>query len=257
VRRESDGAVLQQEASNCLQPVILDVSDAEGVAAAIGKIAAVAGGAGLAGLVNNAGVSFAGPLEFLPVEDLRQQLEVNVIGQLTVTQACLPLLRVGRGRILMMSSVSGLIASPFLGPYTASKFALEALSDALRVELRPWGISVILVEPGVIATPIWEKSLTVADERIARMPEEARIYYGEAIERVRSFARHSENNGLPAEAVSRVVAEALSASRPRARYLVGPPAIQLVRLLRLVPTPLRDWLVARRLGWGKNNFKTY
>lgn len=248
VRRAEDGAALLQEASGTLQPLLLDVCDGESVAAAVRQVAAVLGGTGLSGLVNNAGISVAGPLEFLPLEDLRRQLEVNVIGQVAVTQACLPLLRQARGRIVMISSTSGLFALPFLGPYAASKFALEALSDSLRVELRPWGMAVIVVEPGAIATPIWEKSLAEADAMRTRLPAQAEGYYHQVMEGTRAYAQKAEERGLPAEAVARVVAQALTARRPRARYqVVGTGSAVLFRLVRLVPTPLRDWLVARRL----------
>jgi NAD(P)-dependent dehydrogenase (short-subunit alcohol dehydrogenase family) len=246
VRRESDRRALLQEASSRLQAVILDVCDAVSVSSAIEQIKAGVGQAGLAGLVNNAGISVAGPLEFLPLEDLRRQLEVNVVGQIAVTQACLPLLRLGRGRIVMMSSTSGLFASPFLGPYAASKFALEALSDSLRLELRRWGMAVVLVEPGAIVTPIWSKSLSVARSMRENLPELAQANYGDMMDRVELLAKGSAEKGLPAEAVARVVAEALSVRRPRARYQVVRPASGGVRRLLLhTPTPMRDWLVAR------------
>ena len=145
------------------EPLRLDVTDAGQIAAAAELVANVVGEAGLAGLVNNAGIAVPGPLELLPIDAWRRQLEVNVIGQVAVTQAFLPLLRKGRGRLVNIGSVNGGLAIPYMAPYSASKFALEAITDALRTELRPFGIQVAAVEPGPIHTPIWEKSLALAD----------------------------------------------------------------------------------------------
>src|SRR3972149_6942761 len=164
VRREVDGESLKSETSDRVTPILIDVTDSVSIASAAEVVAAAVGEAGLAGLVNNAGIPVPGPLEFLPLEDIRRQLEVNVIDQIAVTQAFLPLLRKGRGRIVNVGSIAGKFATPFLGPYTASKHAMEGLSDALRQELRPWGIHVALVEPGSIATPIWQKGQANANE---------------------------------------------------------------------------------------------
>jgi NAD(P)-dependent dehydrogenase (short-subunit alcohol dehydrogenase family) len=246
VRRDEDGAALRAKASERLTPVLLDVTDAVSVAAAAAVVRAALGEGGLAGLVNNAGIAVAAPLEFIPLDALRQQLEVNVIGQVAVTQAFLPLLRAGRGRIVNISSVGGLIASPFFGPYSASKFALEALSDALRGELRPWGLHVALIEPGTIATPIWEKSLAAADRLIARLPSRAMEYYGKVIPAIRSQARASGKAGVAPEVVARVVHRALTARRPKARYLVGRGA-RIIPLIAALPDRTRDALLARQL----------
>ena len=254
VRRAADGSALQSKASDRLKPVNLDVTNPEAITEVGQLLADELGECGLDGLVNNAGIALAGPLEFLPVGDLRQQLEVNVIGQLAVTQMALPLLRKARGRVIMMSSISGLVTSPFLGPYSASKFALEALSDALRVELRPWGLRVIVIEPAGILTPIWEKSLAKADERLARMPPTVHEYYGSAIELMRWRVQRSATIGLPVSEVSRAVVEALTDPHPRARYIVGRAARWLIPLLQLAPVGLRDWLFAKNLESTKRNF---
>jgi NAD(P)-dependent dehydrogenase (short-subunit alcohol dehydrogenase family) len=244
VRDPADGERLTRAASDRLVPVHLDVTDAVSVQAAVETVAHALGDAPLSGLVNNAGIAVASPLEFVPLDALRRQMEVNVIGQVAVTQAFLPPLRRARGRIVNMGSMAGRFASPFMGPYNASKFALEALTDSLRLELRPWGIHVSIVEPGVIATPIWQKSLLAAGELTAAMPEEAHTLYGRAIESIR---RGVENiGGIPAEKVARVVAHALTARRPRPRYVVGRDARTAVGLSYL-PTRMRDWLVAKRL----------
>src|SRR5690606_23377140 len=175
VRKEADGAALVRASASSVTPVLLDVSDAAMIADAVSLIEQRSGSTALHAVVNNAGIAVAGPLEFLPLGELRRQLEVNVVGQIAVTQACLPLLRRAHaaderaGRIVFMSSVSGRSALPFTGAYAASKFALEAAADSLRVELLPFGLRVVLVEPGVITTPIWETSRAVAE----RMLEQA------------------------------------------------------------------------------------
>jgi NAD(P)-dependent dehydrogenase (short-subunit alcohol dehydrogenase family) len=244
VRNPEDAARLAEAGSERLMPVHLDVTDAESLAEAAESVTESLRGDGLGGLVNNAGIAVAGPLEFIPVDEFRRQLEINVVGQVAATQAFLPLLRAGRGRIVNISSASGRFANPFMGPYAASKFALEALSDSLRLELRPWGLHVVLVEPGVIDTPIWKKSLASADRLIAAMPPGAQELYGPAIEAIR---RGVENlRGIPAERVADTVVRALTAPRPRSRYVIGRDARLRVGLSYL-PTRLRDWIVARRL----------
>src|SRR5208282_3844521 len=180
IRKAADGESLRRRASERLVPFHLDVSDETEVEQAARTV-----GGGLAGLVNNAGIVVGGMLEFLPLDALRHQLEVNVIGQIAVTQAFLTSLRKARGRIVNIGSLSGLISSPFSGPYCASKFALEALTDSLRLELRPWKIHVSIVEPGFIQTPIANKSLAAADAFRGRLPAEALQLYGPSMRAVR------------------------------------------------------------------------
>ena len=158
IRNESDGRSLIEGSAGRITPLLIEVTDSVSALAAADRVAGAVGSAGLSGLVNNAGIVVAGPLEFLPLSELRKQFEVNVLGQIAVTQAFLPLLRQARGRIVNMSSIAGRVAFPYIGPYSASKYALEAISDALRIELLPWGISVSVIEPGDVATPIWKKS---------------------------------------------------------------------------------------------------
>ena len=246
VRREEDSASLRRNASGRLTPIRLDVTDAASIAAAAALVTEALGDAGLAGLVNNAGIAVAAPLEFVPIDRLRAQLEVNVIGQIAVTQAFLPLIRRERGRIVNMSSVSGRLASPMVGPYTASKFALEALTDSMRVELRPWGIHVIAIEPGTIATPIWAKSAAAAEAMLATIPERAQTLYAPMIAGLRRHVASAGERGIPPEAVADVVADALAAPRPRTRYVVGRDA-RVGVLLAHLPDRARDWLIARRL----------
>jgi NAD(P)-dependent dehydrogenase (short-subunit alcohol dehydrogenase family) len=248
VRRKEDAERLAQAASERLLPVLLDVTDQEMIRAAARRVGEALGAEPLVGIVNNAGVAVGGPLEFVPLDDLREQLEVNVVGPVAVAQEFLPLLRRGGGRIVQMGSVSGRFASPFLGPYSASKFALEALSDALRVELRPWGIHVSIIEPGVIATPIWKKSLAAADEALAEMPAALEELYGQTLGAVRREVQTL--HGIPAARVADAVVHALTSARPRARYHVVGPSARLRLALSYLPTRLRDWLVARHLEKG-------
>ncbi len=247
VRKEADGDVLRRKASERLMPVLMDVTDAASIASAAQRVGAVVGEAGLAGLVNNAGVVVSGPLEFLPIAELRKQFGVNVIGQIAVTQAFLPLLRKGHGRIVNMGSIAGKVATPFFGPYAASKFAMEALTDALRMELRPWGISVSIVEPGAIATPIWEKSRRAAEEIVRNLPAEAHDLYDRALIAVREIADRGGKVAIPADSVARAVAHALTAKKPKSRYLVGSDAKFLAALAKFVPDRLRDRLIVGHL----------
>ncbi|HET8651131.1 MAG TPA: SDR family oxidoreductase [Gaiellaceae bacterium] len=196
----------------------------------------------LDGLVNNAGVAVAGPLEFLPTDELQHQLEVNVVGQLRVVQTVLPALRASRGRIVNIGSISGRSALPFLGAYAMSKFALEAMSDALRVELRPWGIPVAIVQPGTIRTAMWTR------ERPDPSPE-ALALYGNRLAAFRRFALKRSAHGAPPEAVAAVVESALTAERPRVRYLVGRDARLRAGIERL-PDRLRDRIYNRVLLGG-------
>ncbi len=246
VRKPEDGEALQTSATGELEPVIIDVTDAASIEAAAATVSEQAGG-GLAGLVNNAGVAYTGPLEFVALDDLRHQLEVNLIGHLAVTQAMLPELRKARGRIVNVTSIGGLVATPFFGPYVASKFALEAVSDCLRVELRPWGIETIAIEPGSAATEIWDSGQSIADETRARMGDEAERLYGEALDQTQRISAATGARGIPPEEVARVIHKALTVRRPRARYTVGRDAIGMKFASRLLPDRLWDRIVARSL----------
>lgn len=254
VRNDADGVMLRSRAGDAVAPIILDITDSGQVRAAADRIADETAGRGLHALVNNAGIAVAGPLEFLPLDEFRRQLEVNVVGQLAVTQACLPLLRRARdvadaddataGRIVFMSSVSGRSALPFMGAYAASKFALEAAADALRLELRPFGLAVILVEPGVITTPLWETSARAANDISERMPVATEQYYGPTLAAMRARVARGVT-GRPPERVAAVVARSLATRRPRPRYVIGLDAHARMVVQRLLPDRLRDWLVAQ------------
>jgi NAD(P)-dependent dehydrogenase (short-subunit alcohol dehydrogenase family) len=239
VRRPEDAESLLA-ADGRLKPVMLDVTRPDQIAEVARMIAAESGEAGLHGLVNNAGINVSGPLEFLPLEDLRRQFEVNLFGQLAVTQALLPLLRKARGRVVNIGSVSGWSAMPLVGPYCASKFALRALNDSLRLELRPWGIRVILVDPGPIATPIWDKA------RRGDIGAETEIFplYGPMIERALAFTAQTVARAIQPERVAGTVIRALESRRPRPRYLVG-STLRSGPFVEKLPVRLRDWLIAK------------
>jgi NAD(P)-dependent dehydrogenase (short-subunit alcohol dehydrogenase family) len=246
VRREVDAVSLRGAGSPRLTPVLLDVSQASSISAAVRTVGEVVGEKGLSGLVNNAGVPMGGPVEILDLEQVRKGFEVNVFGALALTQVCLPLLRAVRGRIVNISSISGMIAMPFMGPYAASKSALEAFSDSLRVELRPWEIMVSIIELGAIDTPIWDKGGSLLQAFIEHSAEESLSRYRPL---VKVFSEQMNPHGKSPESIAAVVAQALTAARPRTRYRVGVEA-RAVALIRLLPDRLRDWLIASRLpGW--------
>jgi NAD(P)-dependent dehydrogenase (short-subunit alcohol dehydrogenase family) len=227
-----------------LRTVKLDVADADSIAAARGEL----GDGPLAGLVNNAGVAVAAPLEFLPLDQLRHQLEVNLIGQIGVTQAFLPALRAGRGRIVNVSSIGGRVAAPLLGAYNASKFGLEAVSDSLRRELLPHGVDVVVIEPGGVKTPIWRKGNELASEMIRDMPPEAGRLYGRQIDALRrQTVEIAENSGIDPREVAEAIGTALTAKRPRARYLVGRDAKVRAPLAGVLPDRVMDRLIARAM----------
>ena len=247
VRKPEDGERLRADASERLRPLIVDVTDTDTIAAAAAEVNDAVGSRGVAGLVNNAGLSVAGPLEFLPLDELRRQLEVNLIGQVAVTQAFVSGVRAARGRIVNMTSVGGRIVNPFLAPYHASKWGLEAITDALRKELRPWGIRVIAVEPGSIDTEIWRKGTDQANEVLAGLPPEGRELYGESLPKALAFGEKLAERAIPADRVAKVVERALTARRPRARYVVGIDARALIAMNQVMPAHAYDAVEARLL----------
>jgi NAD(P)-dependent dehydrogenase (short-subunit alcohol dehydrogenase family) len=247
VRNQADADSLRGAGSGRTQPLMLDVTESESIAAAM-RAVDEASPTGLAGLVNNAGVSVGGPLEFVALDEWRRQLEVNFIGQVAVTQAALPALRKARGRVVNMTSIGGRLASPFLGPYNASKYALEAVTDSLRLELRQFGIEVAAVEPGAVVTPIWEKGRASAEQATANMPAEALKLYGAGFAAISKFISQGERTGVPALEVARAVEHALTASRPKTRYVVGRDAKVRLALTRLLPTRVMDRVIGRAMG---------
>jgi NAD(P)-dependent dehydrogenase (short-subunit alcohol dehydrogenase family) len=243
VRRPEDGEALVASATGQITPVMLDISDDEQVAALETALPGT-----LDAVVNNAGVVVAGPVEAVPVSELRRQLEINVIAQAAVTQAVLPRLRASRGRLVFVSSVSGLIATPMFGPYSASKFALEAMVDALRLEVKPWGIRVSLVLPAQTDTDLWRGAEQELDETTAALAPNHRELYAKHIDGFRKTIPRSIKAAAPVDGVAATIEKALTASRPRARYVVGGSARVQAIVARALPTPIRD--VVLGLGTG-------
>jgi len=245
VRTEAAGDRLRKNASSMLTPVMIDVTDSASISAAALKIKEQIGNHGLAGLVNSAGIGVSGPLELVPIEELRRQFEVNVIGQVAVIQAFLPLLRIAKGRIVNIGSVNGALTPPYLGPYSASKFALEAITDALRIELRTWGIRVSIVEPGAIDTPIWEKSFADADRLANTIPSQAMALYVLDLAAVRNNMTKIAKQAEPVDAVVRAVVHALTAPNPKTRYFLHYGNRLHFRGFKLIPDVIRDWIIRR------------
>ena len=224
------------EAPDGTSELVFDVTDTTAIESAASGIES------LDALVDNAGIAIASPLEFLPPDELTRQLDVNVVGQLRVLQAFLPMLRRSRGRIVLMGSIGGKSALPFIGAYAMSKFALEAMADALRLELAPFGVHVAILEPGTIATPIWTKRQRVVDD----FPPEAVELYGERLEKFRRLAAARSSRAVPPVEVARAVEHALTSPKPKTRYVVGPDAKRRAAVQRL-PDRLRDTVLSRFL----------
>jgi NAD(P)-dependent dehydrogenase (short-subunit alcohol dehydrogenase family) len=253
VRDDAAGGRLAAEATargggGSVEPIALDVTDALQIADAVALVATRDGsGPGrLDALVNNAGIGVGGPLELIPIDDVRRQLDVNVIGQVAVTQAMLPALRAARGRIVFVSSVGGRVAMAFTAPYAASKHAVEAIGDALRVELRTSDVQVALVEPGSVATPIWDKGRAEAED--FEVPDELRQQYGHIPEAIDRMLRSTGERGVPPEQVAETIERALTARRMRARYVVGRDARAMIAIRRLLPDLVFDRFARRALG---------
>lgn len=248
VRKPADADALRADGKGRIEPVTLDVTRQDDIDAARALIEERTGTAGLDALVNNAGIAVAGPFEFLPLDEFRRQFDINVFGQVAVTQSMLQLIRQAKGRVCFIGSTSGYFSAPFTSPYAASKFCIEAFVDSMRVELAPWGIQVSVIQPGAIKTPIWEKSKADADEMIQHLPVKAFELYGNAIEAVKGQVEKTVGYAVPPEQVATAVCHALTAKRPRTRYRVGTDAFIQKLLVRLLSDRWRDALVRKMLG---------
>jgi NAD(P)-dependent dehydrogenase (short-subunit alcohol dehydrogenase family) len=246
VRTEVQAQEFRARGVSRITPVILDVTDQAHVDAAVAQITEDHGR--LDGLVNNAGIAKGGPLEYLPLAAWREQLEVNVLGQVAVTKAMLPLIRAARGRIVFMGSTSGRIATMMFGPYCASKFALEAIGESLRHELHPWGINVSIIEPGAIKTPIWQKGRQDADDIERDLPAQARADYARHIAAVRKDIDMQDRHGANPSNVAKAVGHALLSPRPKTRYVVGADAKIQNALVRWLPDKPRETIIRRIAG---------
>jgi len=243
VRDRRAGEVLADGRTSRLIPIHLDVTDETSIRNSVDQVTRQLGDAGLTGLINNAGVAVGSPLEMIPIDQLRRQFEVNVFGLIAVTQAFLPLLRKGHGRIVNMGSIAGRATIPVMGPYSASKFALEALTNALRLELQQWSIQVSVIEPGAVATPIWEKSIKAAKDLEARDNSPITIGYAELIMRIKETVEKAAERAIPPDAVVQAVVHALTSPRPRTRYLVGTDAKIRAWMVKRLPDRLNDRLL--------------
>ena len=247
VRKDDDAERLSERGSSRLMPVKIDVTNPDQIEATARLIEERTGNSGLDGLVNNAGIALGGPIEFLPLDEWRNQFEVNVFGQIAVTQRMIPVLRPAKGRIVFVSSIAGRVATSLLGPYAASKFALEAVGESLREELLPWDMKVAMVQPGAIVTPIWEKGRETSDRLLDSFGPEAVEMYRSEIEGLQASLQSNEADGIEPHVVAEVVAHALFHPRPKYRYLVGPDARMAGMLDKVLPEKAFS-VVARRLG---------
>jgi NAD(P)-dependent dehydrogenase (short-subunit alcohol dehydrogenase family) len=229
-----------------LRTIELDVTDAAQVAAAAQRVAEIAPDGRLDALINNAGIGVGGPLELVELSEWRQQFEVNLFGQIAMIQALLPALRRAQGRVLLVSSVGGRVVTPFMGPYCASKYAIEAIGDALRVELRSSGVQVALIEPGSIATPIWDKGRSEVQR--VQVPPELSEQYGRVPAAMGKALEDTAKRAIPAEQVAATIERALGARHMRSRYLIGRDAKAMVLVRNLLPDRAFDRLIGRVLG---------
>jgi NAD(P)-dependent dehydrogenase (short-subunit alcohol dehydrogenase family) len=243
VRDEEAGESLIQGSGGKITPVVLDITVDTQIAALERVLPAT-----LDAVVNNAGVVVGGPVEGVPISEFRRQLEINLVGQVAVTQFVLPRIRKSHGRIIFVSSLSGWISSPMVGAYSASKFGLEGMADALRIELRPWHIPVVLVEPAQTSTDMWHNAMDQVDETVAMMTPDHRQLYAKHIEGQRKGIPKSQKMATPADGAAAVIEHALTVKRPRARYVVGTGPRIMGAVARVAPTRVMDFVLASMGG---------
>lgn len=251
VRKTSDGEALAARAANGLTPVTIDITDEATISAAVATVAAAVGTRGLAGLVNNAGIVKPAPLEHQPLADFRSQLEVNLVGQLAVTQAFLPLIRLGRGRIVNVGSIGGRVVLPLHGAYSCSKFGMEALSDALRLELRQWRIPVVHVDPGATETAIFGKTLAALDGLESTLGQEGYERYAPQIAVMRKTVEKTASDTAPALDLAKAIATGLMSDKPKSRYHAGKGAEEAIALARVASDSIKDRAIAHEVGLPK------
>jgi len=249
VRKEEDGHELARAAaSGRLTPVQLDVTDTASICAATEQVAAAVGDAGLSGLVNNAGTTLPGPIEFLPLSGFRHQLEVNLTGPLAITQSMLPLLRIARGRVVNVTSLGGRFGTPLMAPYAAAKHGLEGLSDVMRLEFGRLDVHVSIIEPGYVSTAMRGKLERDTAETIRALPDEARSSYAKPLATMAATISRHAANGSPPEVVANAVHHALTSRTPRTRYPVGKGARRLLLIRRVLTDRGFDRLILHMTG---------
>jgi len=247
VRKAADGDALVKQAPSGLEPLIIDVTNEAQTRAAAAEVERKLGGAPLTALWNNAGISVNAPIEFIPLDDLRRQLDVNVIGQVAATQAFLPLIRKAKGRILITGSIGGFFTTPMLVPYCMSKYAMEAMADGLRRELRPFGVEVVLLEPGGIQSKIWEKGISESEMFLKNAPPQMMEVYGWLVRALQRLAPQMEKRSKPPQEVLDCVVRALESPRPKTRYRMGSNSTAQ-KIISKLPDRVQDSLVARMVG---------
>lgn len=248
VRKDADGDALRAAASESLTPVHIDVTDAESIQAMADKVKAEVGDAGLHGLVNNAGTTLPCPIEYLPLDGFRRQLEVNLVGPLAVTQALLPVLRQGQGRVVNVTSAAGKAGVPLMAPYVSAKHGLEGLSDVMRLELRPLGIQVAVIEPGFVGTAMGSKLQRDTEDALSSLPDDGRRRYGRQLTAVaESISKHAAQGSDP-NVVAADVLHALTSAKPRTRYPSGAGAKRMLFMRRILPDRRFDRIILRAAG---------
>src|SRR3954451_15219579 len=246
VRKEADAKSLEEEGSDRLTPITIDVTEDRSIEAAKEKVQSAVGEDGLVGLVNNAGVGGGGPIEFMDLDSFRETLEINLVGQIAVTQAFMSQIREAKGTVVFIASIGGRIATPFLSPYNASKFGIEALGESLRAEVKPWGIDVAVVEPGSIDTAIWAKGAETASDQEEGLSPEARRLYGKQLTRFGEVLEETADRGIHPDKVAKVIHKAISSDKPKHRYLVGTDAKVAARLKGNLPERTFSKMLARQ-----------
>lgn len=248
VRTGKDAELIKLEGQKNLVPVMLDVTDEDSIKRAVSRIEKITEGRGLFGLVNNAGISLSSPQELATIEHIRSQMDVNVVGLIQLTAACLPMIRRNQGRIVNVSSGAGRMATPLMGVYSASKFAVEGLSDALRVELRPWKVPVVVIEPGFVASDIHGKNDADMNQLLANLPANAPSEYAGMIRAFQAMNRNLVPKATPAEVVAQTIGMALTIVCPATRYAVGGDAKLMSILHRILPDRVKDLIFSKALG---------
>jgi NAD(P)-dependent dehydrogenase (short-subunit alcohol dehydrogenase family) len=247
VRKQADAKSLAADASDQLTPITIDVTKERSIKSAKDKVQRAVGKDGLVGLVNNAGVGDGGPVETMDLDVLRKVLEVNLVGQVAVTQAFLPMIRRATGTIVFIASIGGRIASPFMSPYNTSKFAIEALGESLRQELAPWEIDVVVIEPGSIDTPIWSKGAETIDDQKTSMSATEKRLYRKQLDRMEEVLSETASRGIAPGKVAKVIHTAISSENPKHRYLVGRDAKIAARLKGTLPDRTFKKLIDRQI----------
>jgi NAD(P)-dependent dehydrogenase (short-subunit alcohol dehydrogenase family) len=243
VRTVEDGKILEDLGGGKIIPIQLDVTNSTQIKNSIVKIEEIVGKNGLQGLVNNAGIAVSSPMEFVPIDELRNQIEINFIGVVALTQACMPLIRIGKGRIVNISSISGMFSYPFVGPYSASKFALEAFTNSFRRELLMAGIHVASVQPGNVDTPIWDSSYMKADEISKNFPAEAHQHYPFYFPTLLDKKDGQDKKGMSPQKVVDKINHALFSKRPKTKYPVGNTAIFFSTIGKFIPDKFFDSII--------------